>query len=135
MPMDDRTRIRIQRAQKAGTTVGQFAAPLTKEPSLRQSSCDVYRKALRKIEAAPLGGIAVAKVQPDDVRNFAYDDALTDRGNVLMFLNKVFNAAVEESLIPVSPMKRAKRPPRPLRRSLFAWRRPLEVPRYSGRGD
>ena len=84
---------------------GQYARPLVEDPGLRASSRDIYRAALRKIDGTKLGDTPVGKVDPTDLREFL-NGLSADRRNVSQFLGKVFNAAVREGIINVSPLVR-----------------------------
>ncbi len=95
-------------------TVVEYAQPLAVDPDLKQGSRDIYHKALRKIEGSQLGETEVAKVTATDVRSFL-NELSADRRNVIQFLGKVFNAAVREGIISVSPLVKGsiRRPSQP----------------------
>ena len=86
-------------------TVVEYARPLVEDPGLRTSSRDIYRYALRKIDGTKLGDTPVGKVNPTDLREFL-NGLSADRRNVSQFLGKVFNAAVREGIVNVSPLVR-----------------------------
>lgn len=93
----------------------EYARPLVEDPGLRTSSRDIYRKVLRKIHGTKLGQTQVGKVTPTDLREFLNNELKSDRRNVSQFLAKLFNAAVREGIINVSPIFRAgiRRPSQP----------------------
>jgi integrase len=107
VPMDDKMRQRIMKMQRSAVTLAHYALPLIQDPNLRQSSRDVYGKALGKVEGTDLGNTPIARVTPAQVREFV-NGLKVERRNVTQFLGKLFNSAVEEGLITVSPLKRAK---------------------------
>jgi integrase len=107
VPMDDKMRASIVKARRSAVTLADYALPLIQDPNLAQSSRDVYRKSLRKIAGTDLGDTPIARVTPAQVREFV-NGLKVERRNVTQFLAKVFNAAVDEGIIQVSPLKRAK---------------------------
>lgn len=100
-------------ASSGGPTVVKYARDLINDPTRKQNTRDMYVTALRRVEREPLGGMPLRKVTAADVRSF-FASLKANRNNVRSLLAKVFNAAVRENIIMISPLAQANiRPDKP----------------------
>ena len=87
-------------------TVAAYGWDLIDDPELKPNTRDMYAAALRRIEREPLGQMKLGKVTAGDVREF-FRGVTTNRNNIRSTLAKVFNAALREGVIRVSPLAQA----------------------------
>jgi integrase len=89
----------------AGITLGEYAAQWVAERDLKPRTRSEYRKMLDNL--TPLDGMPLARVTRDDVKSWwtALDAAPTSRKHHYELLRAIFNSAVDDEHIDVSPVR------------------------------
>jgi hypothetical protein len=87
-------------------TVVEYARELIDDKGLRPNTRRAYETALRWMLADEIASIPVGEVKPADVRRF-YNRVDRNWENVKHVLSKVFNQAIREGMVTVSPLRQA----------------------------
>jgi integrase len=104
------TRVAMERAFTQGgqtPTVAEIGAELAEDRDIRPNTRRVYRNSLKKVlRDEEFAGTEVGEVTSAQVRRF-FKGVDANRENVQRFLAKVFNQAIRDGAIQVSPLRQA----------------------------